>query len=87
MRLFRRPPKKQTIPQIKYAPIAHETTIEDDGKRISLYIKPLDQHPARFVCETFEVDCLVSLVDINNKGNVQGIEVILQRRPGQEPTY
>lgn len=68
------------IPQIKYATEAHRTTIEDDGSMISLYVYPHDQHPDRFVCETHEIDCLVSLVDINNKGNIQGIEIILKRR-------
>jgi hypothetical protein len=86
---FRRKSKVeiQTIPQIKYTRLAHETTIEDDGGLISLYIRPLEQHPDRFVCDSYEIDCLVSHVDINNKGNVQGIEVILKRRPGQEPRY
>jgi len=81
------------IPQIKYldvAPskmdelvfvgVAHQTTIEDDGEIISLYIYPHEQHPARYVCETEELDVLTASADINNKGNLQGIEVILKRR-------
>lgn len=82
-----RKPKRQPIPKLKYTSVAHETLIEDVGSIMSIYIKPNDQHPDRFVCETYEVDCLVANVDINNKGNIQGIEVILSRRPGQEPLY
>ena len=70
------------IPQIKYAPVAHKTTIDDNGEIISLYIYPFDvDSPPRFVAETSDdVDCLVATVDINEKGNVHGIEVILKRR-------
>lgn len=67
------------IPPIRYAKEAYRTTIEDDGEMISLYIYPYEQHPDRFVEETHEIDVLVANVDINNKGNVQGIEVILRR--------
>lgn len=87
MRLFTRKPKRAPIPHIKYTDRAHQTEISDDQSLISLYIKPYEQHPDRFVCETIDIDCLVANVDINNKGNIQGIEVILQRRPGQEPQY
>lgn len=82
-----RKPKRQPIPKLRYSTIAHKTTMEDTGSIISLYIEPNEQHPDRFVCETYSIDVLEAFVDINNKGNVQGIEVILKRRPGQEPLY
>lgn len=65
------------VPQIKYISRA-ECTVEDDGSLISLYVE-INPDPNRFVEATHPLAPVVHQVDIDSKGNVRGIEVVLQR--------
>ena len=64
-------------PQIKYKPRA-ECTIEDDGDTISLYVE-INPDPNRSIRETEILRCLAATMDIDNKGNCRGIEILLDR--------
>jgi hypothetical protein len=63
------------VPHMKYVSEAI-CTVEDNGREISLYVK-INPDPLRWVAETIPVSCMVANVDLDGKGNVRGIEVIL----------
>lgn len=65
------------IPQIKYVDRA-ECTVEDDGKLISLYVE-INPDPNRSVYETHPIMDTMVNIDVDEKGNVRGIEILATR--------